>query len=152
MRVSFRDAKHLISLVVLFVTALGVFAMLRKAVVPEGFGLYGHYRAGAIDANRARPVKFAGHEECVGCHDKQDTEKAAGQHAKINCEACHGPQAAHAADFEKTKPAKLNVRELCLNCHTKDAAKPALVPQVVDAEHSNGMACNDCHQPHQPKM
>lgn len=152
MRFSFKDAKHLISLLVLFVLALGLFAAIRKAVVPAGFGVYGHYRAGAIDANREHAVSFAGQAECVGCHDKEADQRNSGRHAKISCEACHGPQAKHAADFEKTKPVMPKVNPLCLNCHAKDAAKPAFLPQVVDAEHSNGMQCNDCHQPHQPKM
>ena len=33
---------------------LGLFVALRAAVVPEGFGKYGHYRAGALEDNQKR--------------------------------------------------------------------------------------------------
>lgn len=152
MRVTFQDGKHLISLVVLFATAVGVFVILRAAVVPEGFGKYGHYRAGAIDDNRARPVNFAGQAECASCHDSQLQVRNGGRHKGISCEACHGPQAKHAASGGDNKPAKPNVLTLCLNCHEKDAAKPVALPQVDKAEHYNGTTCSDCHLPHNPKM
>ena len=152
MRVSFQDARHLISLVGLFAAAVGVFVILRAAVVPEGIGKYGHYRAGAIDDNRARAVKFAGQAECVYCHDSQLQARNGGRHKGISCEACHGPQARHVASDGKEKPAKPDVIPLCLNCHEKDAAKPAFLPQVVKADHYTGTTCSDCHQPHNPKM
>lgn len=39
--------------------------VVRGAVVPPGFGKYGHYRAGALDLNRAKPVRFAGQAVCA---------------------------------------------------------------------------------------
>ncbi len=152
MRFSFKDAQHLLSLVGLLAIAIGAFVILRSAVVPTGFGIYGHYRAGAIEDNRNRAVTFAGQADCVGCHDKEAELRGAGKHANVSCEGCHGPQAKHAADFEKAKPVKPQVNPLCLNCHEKDAAKPGKFPQIVFAEHSAGSQCNDCHQPHQPKI
>jgi ferredoxin len=41
---------------------------------------------------------------------------------------------------------------LCARCHTASAAKPKGFPQVVPADHSNGMPCDTCHQPHNPGM
>jgi cytochrome c peroxidase len=41
---------------------------------------------------------------------------------------------------------------LCARCHTASAAKPKGFPQVVPSDHSNGMPCNSCHQPHNPGM
>ncbi len=152
MRFPWKDSQHLISLIALVAVAVGAFVLLRAAVVPAGFGLYGHYRAGAIDDNRVRTVKFAGAAECALCHDTEATAKQGGKHAGVSCEACHGPQARHAASEGKEKPAKPNVTSLCLNCHEKDAAKPVKFPQVTPAEHNAGMTCNDCHQPHQPKL
>jgi protein-arginine kinase activator protein McsA len=50
-------------------------------------------------------------------------------------------------------PPKLpEVANLCRRCHERDAAKPKNFPQVATAEHSGGMACNNCHQPHNPHL
>ncbi len=152
MRFSFRDARHLLSLGVLLVVAIGLFVLLRAAVVPAGFGVYGHYRAGAIDDNRAHAISFAGQAECLYCHDTQVEARQGGRHRNISCEACHGPQAKHAVSEGKEKPVHREITALCFSCHEKDAAKAAVYPQVVRAEHYSGVKCNDCHQPHKPKM
>jgi hypothetical protein len=121
-------------------------------VVPVGFGRYGHYRAGALDDVRARPISFAGHEACETCHDEQAQKKAQGKHAQVACEACHGPLAQHADDPAAHVPKLPEVAKLCRQCHEQDAAKPKNFPQVATAEHSGGAACNDCHKPHNPQL
>jgi hypothetical protein len=72
----------------------------------------------------------------------------------VNCEACHGAQAQHASadDPSTVKPVLPDTSVLCARCHTASAAKPKGFPQVVPADHSNGMPCNTCHQPHNPGM
>ena len=152
MQISFKDARHLGSLVGILVVAIGLFVLLRAAVVPAGFGKYGHYRAGGIDDNRARNVKFAGQGECVYCHDTQLEARNGGRHKGISCEACHGPQAKHVASDGKEKLPRPDVKVICLNCHEKDAAKPAFLPQVMKADHYTDVLCSECHQPHNPKM
>lgn len=152
MRFPWKDARHLVSLLVLLGVAIGLFVLLRAAVVPAGFGRYGHYRAGAIDDNRARALAFAGQGECVYCHDTQVEARQAGKHRIVSCEACHGPQAKHAASDGKLKPVRPEINALCLNCHEKDSAKTAAFPQVARADHYADSKCNDCHQPHKPKM
>ena len=67
--------------------------MSRAAVVPKGFGKFGHYRPAALDAIRAKPIAYAGQDTCVLCHEDQAKVRAAGRHAHVRCEACHGPQA-----------------------------------------------------------
>lgn len=147
-----KDAAHLFRFAALFVVAFLLFWAIRGRVVPPTFGKYGHYRAAAIDEIAARPIQFAGHEACEACHtDKADTKKA-GKHAHVNCEACHGPQSRHAADPGDVTPAKLDTSTLCVRCHAASAARPKTFPQVVAAEHSNGMACDACHNPHSPGM
>jgi protein-arginine kinase activator protein McsA len=44
------------------------------------------------------------------------------------------------------------VATLCARCHAKDTAKPKTFPQVITAEHSGGVVCNTCHQPHNPHL
>lgn len=152
MRRFVRDASHLLRLVVVFIAALGAFMLLRQAVIPKAFGQYGHYRPGALESIRQRPVFFAGQDACIACHDDQAKARSSGRHARVACEACHGPQAQHANDPSALKPQLPEVLTLCRRCHEKDAAKPRSFPQVVTAEHMGDVACNSCHQPHNPHI
>jgi uncharacterized CHY-type Zn-finger protein len=137
---------------VVLLLGLGLFLAIRAAVVPKGFGKYGHYRPQALALIRSRPIAFAGQDMCLMCHDDQGKARAAGKHARVACEACHGPLADHAADPAAHKPVLPDVANLCRRCHEKDAAKPQGFPQVVTAEHSGGVLCNSCHQPHNPHL
>jgi hypothetical protein len=148
----FRNSGHLVRPALVLLAGLGVFLVIRAAVVPKGFGQYGHYRPGALEMIRSRPVSFAGQQQCVLCHETEAATRAAGKHAHVACEACHGPLARHADDPESLKPQLPQVADLCRRCHEKDAAKPEHFPQVVTAEHSGGMVCNSCHQPHNPHL
>ena len=148
----FKDAGHLFRFAGLFVLAFLLFLVIRGFVVPRSFGKYGHYRGNAISDIAAKPVKFAGHQTCEGCHTDILDVKKAGKHAQVNCEACHGPLAKHADDPTSVSPAKLETAVLCARCHTATAAKPKGFPQVDPAEHSSGVPCETCHQPHSPAI
>jgi uncharacterized CHY-type Zn-finger protein len=148
----FKDAGHLFRFAGLFVLAFIVFLVVRGYVVPKSFGQYGHYRGNAIGEIAARPVKFAGHEACETCHTDVLDVKGKGKHAHVNCEACHGPLAKHADDPSSLTPAKLDTAILCARCHTASVAKPKGFPQVDPADHSNGVPCETCHQPHSPAI
>jgi hypothetical protein len=147
-----KESEHLVRLT--FVLALGllIFFLIRRAVVPAGFGQYGHYRPGALTDIRARPVSFAGHELCEACHDTVAGQKAKGPHAHVACEACHGSLAKHADDPTALKPQKPDPATLCARCHEADAAKPHSFPQVDSKKHSEGQSCGLCHNPHSPKL
>jgi hypothetical protein len=129
-----------------------VFLVVRHFVVPKSFGQYGHYRGASMGEIAARPVQFAGHEACEACHTDVVEKKKNGKHAQVNCEACHGALAKHADDPSTVKPTLPDTAVLCARCHTASAAKPKGFPQVVPAEHSNGLPCESCHQPHSPGM
>lgn len=148
----FRDREHLLRLGLLFVAGGLLFLIARAVFVPADFGLYGHYRAGALDDDRNHPLVFAGRAACAGCHAKQADELHAGKHARLGCESCHGALAAHAAAPKQAVAQKLETPVLCPSCHGKNAAKPHGFPQVVVEEHNAGAACGDCHQPHSPAM
>lgn len=150
MRNRFGDAAHLVLLGLVFLGGLAAFLVLRAAVVPESFGRFGHYRATALDDNRARTLSFAGQQVCAACHSDVVEQRAKGGHKGVSCEACHGPLASHADDPSAARPPVLPVASLCVGCHESDPAKPANFPQVISREHSGGMECNACHQPHQP--
>ena len=148
----FRNAGHLIRPALVLLAGLGAFLVLRALVVPKDFGKYGHYRAAALDMIAARPIAYAGHEQCVMCHDAEGKVHSSGKHARVACEACHGPLAQHADDPAAHVPKLPDVANLCRRCHEKDAAKPQGFPQVDTVAHSQGMVCDSCHQPHNPQL
>jgi hypothetical protein len=148
----FRDSGHLIRPALVILAGLAAFIVLRQAVIPKNFGQYGHYRPGALELVRQRPVAYAGQQQCVLCHEDEGKTRAEGKHARVACEACHGPLAKHADDPGALVPKLPDVATLCVRCHEKNAGKPSGFPQVVSAEHSGGMVCNTCHKPHNPHL
>ncbi|MGA7159217.1 MAG: multiheme c-type cytochrome [Acidobacteriaceae bacterium] len=149
---SFKDYEHLFRFALLWGFLIVVFFVARHFVVPKSFGEYGHYRGNAIADIAARPVHFAGQQRCETCHTDVATLKHSGIHAGVHCEACHGPLAKHADDPGNVQPAKLDTATLCVKCHAASAAKPKDFPQVAADEHSGGVACETCHQPHSPAI
>ncbi len=152
MKEFFRNTEHLLRVVLLLVIAVGAFLLIRHAVVPAEFGKYGHFRPGALDDIRAKPVRFAGHELCEACHSDVAEAKNKGKHAGVSCEACHGPQARHAQDPGSLKPKLPDAAVLCARCHEANSSKPKSFPQVVTVDHSTGLVCTTCHKPHTPSM
>lgn len=154
MKKTLRDAGHLLRPLIMFAAGTLLFLVVRQAVIPKGFGQYGHFRPGALDDVRGRALHFAGHEVCAGCHDDVAAKKSAGKHAGVACEACHGPQVKHANadDPSAQKPVLPDTAVLCARCHEKNVAKPAKFPQQNTKEHSGGMACKECHTAHSPKI
>ena len=147
-----KDSGHLFRLAGVFLAGTLLFLVVRGFLVPKSFGEYGHYRGDAIAETAARPVNFAGHATCETCHADVLDKKKDGKHAHVNCEACHGPLAKHADDPGSVQPAKLDTAVLCVRCHEANIAKPKSFPQVVSADHSSGLACDTCHQPHSPAI
>lgn len=152
MNVFFKDAGHLFRLAGVFLVGILAFLVIRGLLVPASFGQYGHYRGDAMAELAARPVNFAGHQTCETCHADILEKKKDGKHAHVNCEACHGPLAKHADDPASVKPDKLDTAVLCVRCHEANLAKPKGFPQVASADHSTGLACETCHQPHSPAI
>lgn len=149
---AFKEAGHLFRLAGVFAIGGILFLGVRAYLVPKSFGEYGHYRGDAIKEVAARPVNFAGHRACEDCHGDIVEKKSAGKHVHVNCEACHGPLAKHVDDPASVQPVKLDTAVLCVRCHEANAAKPKSFPQVASAEHSSGMPCDTCHQPHSPAI
>jgi hypothetical protein len=148
----FGHKEHLVRVAGLFLCGVLVFLVLQALLVPKGFGVYGHFRAGALDDNRARALAFAGQAACVECHSDVADAKKAGRHAGVHCEACHGALARHAADPTEQKAEKPDSRVLCVRCHQMNVARPASFPQIDAAEHAGGEACTSCHAAHNPGL
>jgi hypothetical protein len=142
---------HVLRLAAVFAAGILVFLVVRWWLVPPDFGVYGHYRAGALDDVRARPVAYAGQAACAECHTDVVELRQGGRHDRLTCETCHGPLAAHAAG-EGSAPARPNPREGCVRCHARTAGKPRAFPQVIVQEHAETGACTACHVPHAPSV
>jgi hypothetical protein len=146
-----KDSEHLLRLAGLFGVGILIFLVAQAVLVPADFGQVGHYRTGALAANRARPISFAGEPSCVSCHTEVGEAKSTNQHRGVRCEACHGPQALHASTGEH-KPARPDAATLCVRCHAASTARPAWFPQVDAKEHSGGEICTSCHAAHTPRI
>jgi len=146
----FRHKGHLVRVAVLFAAGILVFLGLQALLVPRGFGAYGHYRAGALDDNRARPLAHAGRAACLDCHADVWETLQKGRHGQVRCEACHGPLARHAEDPSLGKAVKPDPKTLCVRCHQQSVARPAKFPQIDAASHAGGEACTSCHKAHDP--
>jgi cytochrome c554/c'-like protein len=149
---AFKDSGHLFRLAIVFALGLVLFIGVRSIFVPKTFGEYGHFRGAAIADIAARPVAYAGRQSCEDCHADVVQKKNTGKHVRIGCEACHGPLAKHVDDPASVQPEKLDTAVLCVRCHEANIAKPAGFPQVKAEEHSSGLACDTCHQPHAPSI
>jgi hypothetical protein len=145
----FQDRAHLWRVGILFLGGIVAFLLLQQLLVPKGFGVYGHYRAGALSDNRAVAPKFGGQVTCVECHTDEATARASGKHAHVACEACHGALGKHAADPDALKPTRPDPRTLCVVCHAANVAKPAGFPQIDPKDHPDGV-CTECHLAHNP--
>jgi hypothetical protein len=168
MRGRFRHSQHVLRAGVVLLLGFVAFLVLRWVMIPSDFGVYGFYRAGALDDVKAQPIAYAGRAACEDCHagtyDRPGGTTNALQGAKpaeadpvkdnrhfvLRCEACHGPLAFHVAD--QSKPvAKVGVDGLCLSCHAQLSGRPDTQPQVLKSDHSGNDPCLSCHRPHRPK-
>ena len=146
------DYVHLVRMAGLFAVGITAFVVLRWLMVPADFGVFGHYRAGALKDNMNRPLVFAGQAACVECHTDVAEVRAKGRHAGVSCESCHGALAAHAANPDGARPVRPDSRSTCIVCHTASISKPKSFPQVVPAEHAPEGSCATCHVVHNPKI
>lgn len=136
----------------IFAVGIALFFVVRAWLVPKDFGVYGHYRAGALADNRAHPLVFAGQASCTECHDDIVAARKGGRHEHVGCEACHGALGTHASGQTDTKPPRPDPRALCVSCHDAKVGKPAGYPQVRVSEHAEEGPCTACHQPHNPAI
>src|SRR6266496_309716 len=114
MRDRFRHAQHVLRVALVFASGFAAFLVARHMLIPKDFGVYGYYRAGALNDIKAKPIAYAGRAACEDCHagtyDPPDTDSKTpvvltaddllkdNKHTRLSCEACHGPLAVHAND------------------------------------------------------
>ena len=147
----FRDYEHVLRIAAIFAVGVVLFIAWRGMMVPSSFYQYGHFRGNALRDVMAQPIRFAGQGACVECHADVGAARAAGPHAHVACEACHGPLARHAAGEGET-PARPQALKLCPVCHAAGQGKPSTFPQVVVQDHMGDTPCTECHQAHNPRI
>ncbi len=142
---------QLVRLLIGFGVLVAGLVAARHFLVPPTFGKIGHYRAAAVDAIAARPVKYAGHQACTMCHEDVVKVHDSHRHKNVACEVCHGPAAAHADSPGEVKPVVPRTRSACPLCHGYDPSRPTGFPQIDPVSHNPLKPCYTCHNPHAPE-
>jgi hypothetical protein len=138
-------------LAIAFAVFIALFLLLRKILIPDSFGQYGHYRGASLEENASKEIHFSGQKACFECHQEIEDQKQTDVHKGIHCETCHGPGQKHAESADAADILKPGSREFCGNCHGKNAAKRAdAIVQIDLNEHNTSKNCIECHNPHQP--
>ncbi|MHB0971856.1 MAG: DmsE family decaheme c-type cytochrome [Thermoanaerobaculia bacterium] len=104
----------------------------------------------------------AADDDCAGCHDEVVASfgktvhgrafKSDAAHATANCASCHIGAQEHAASGGEQKPQSLHkgagADKACLSCH---GGKPNQAHWEGSAHEMAGVACAECHNPHDTK-
>jgi hypothetical protein len=142
---------QVIRLAILLAVAVASLLVARSRFIPASFGLTGHYRADAVTAVASRPIRYAGSQLCVECHDYEGEIKNGSYHRTLACEVCHGAAYTHANDPEAQTPVIPRERgAACLYCHDYLPSRPTGFPQIVERLHNPLEPCIGCHDAHDP--
>ena len=134
-----------------FAIFITLFLVVRKLLVPDSFGEYGHYRGDALIDNTLPEIHYSGQQACFDCHQEIEDQKQTDVHKDIHCETCHGPGQKHVESADAADIVKPSSREFCGVCHDKNAARRLdAVNQINLNEHNTGKECIECHNPHEP--
>ena len=142
------QVKRLLFFLVIFLT---IFILIKRQMVPDTFGDYGHYRAASLQQNAEHDLAYAGRESCMECHQDIGELLEYDLHSEISCESCHNAGYLHSQDPEMVRIDIPTGREFCGLCHSQNAARPDGVVFQVDMQiHNPDKNCIDCHNPHSP--
>lgn len=167
-----RHAGHFVRLLALVAIAVVGFLFVRSKVIPDDYGVKGHYRLSAIADEAAREPRHLGSEACAECHDDIAAEWTAGKHTTPQCENCHGPGLLHIkkvsddstagypdkilTQYENAINRSTGIHE-CRWCHLKTFERPSTLKSIASVEQhvtehkgafSPDTKCIDCHNPH----
>jgi len=159
------DLSYRMRLLIVLLT-IGVLAggglLFKQLLLPDSFGVYGHYRADAIKEAALVPIRHGTNASCFKCHSNEVKFHKKGRHQTISCEFCHGTYADHVADGKKigTLPVKKEkeITTLCLRCHNTEikARHEEVIKTVAMPDHLKDQNvkithnCNQCHYVHAP--
>jgi ribosomal protein S27AE len=137
-------------LMIIFGLLIALYIVVRWVSKPESFYWYGHYRGAALAEIANLPVEHSEKSACGDCHTDEFDENLEGVHHTVNCQICHGAGEAHVLDPTMENILLPEGSEMCKICHTQNSARPKDFPQIDVAEHSEWMACDECHMVHNP--
>ena len=143
-----QQVSHLLFLFIIFMI---FFIVARRLLIPDTFGIYGHYRAAAVEKNSADSLKYAGHQACAECHGDISEQKSQSYHRHVSCESCHGPGYAHTQQPDEYVLSAPRKRGYCVLCHSYNPSRPTGFPQIDPLTHNPVKACMSCHDPHAPR-
>ncbi len=142
---------------------VAVFGFTAKQLLkPKSFGIYGHYRADAIEEAAMVEVRHGTNASCLTCHRFEAGIHLSGKHQTISCEFCHGTYADHVKDGKKIGTLSVKkekeIDTLCLRCHNRaiEARPGEVIKTVVMPAHLEEQKvktthhCNQCHHVHAP--
>jgi len=136
--------------------------LFKGLLLPDSFGVYGNYRADAINDAVEVPLRHGTNDSCFKCHSFEAKIHKAGLHKTISCEFCHGTYADHVQGDKKTGalPVKTGnqITTLCLRCHNTEikARSEKVIKTVALPDHLERQqvklthTCNQCHHVHAP--
>ncbi len=151
------SARHVFRVLFLLLVVVVAVVLGRSFLVPKSYGAYGPYRFDNVaEQANARVPQHGGAASCGACHAERLKIVAEGAHRRVSCEICHAPLARHAAAGKVVAPMPVDRSyTLCARCHRKIDGRPAAFPQIVLAQHQDGVegkVCVECHDPHSPKL
>ncbi len=151
------SARHVFRVLFLLVVVLVAVILGRTLLVPKSYGEYGPYRHDNVaEQASARTPLHGGAASCGDCHADRLKAVSAGAHSRVSCEVCHAPLGLHAKAGKVIAPMRVDRSfTLCARCHRKIDGRPAKFPQIVLAQHQDGVegkSCIECHDPHSPKL
>ena len=140
----FGHREHLVRVAGLFLAGVVVFVVLQALLIPEGFGLYGHYRAGRA-RRRARPARRArrprGLPRVPRRRGRQRPRAADTQASAARPATARSPRTPGTP--RRRRPCKPDAAVLCVRCHQANVARPAGFPQKDRAEHAGDEVVHD---------
>ena len=135
---------------------------IRQLLLPDTFGIIGHYRAGSLKDILNLKQVYQSKDACAQCHEENYNIHEKDVHYDTQCENCHGPGNIHIAQIEmflkqnnlkptesgkypkealKVIPKRLAqmpkeyTLEGCLYCHRKLESRPHDFAQIDPKEH-----------------
>lgn len=153
---------HVVRIILTLVGMVVVGSVLRQAMLPDEFGMHGHYRPGAVTDEASRETRIMANESCFDCHPFIKKIHLAGVHKDVLCEVCHGAFADHVKDDAVFASMPVvrgeDIKPLCVRCHHKivQAMPPEKMKLVAMPEHLEKKkvrthhVCNQCHHVHAP--
>ncbi len=147
---------QVVRILLLAIGIVGSYFVARYFLTPPSFGVYGWYRADALQLLAANEPVFAGRKACEECHSEQVQLLSKHEHKSLSCESCHGPLEAHAQNPD-VLPEKKSHYGACVRCHEANPSRPKWHKQIVSKTHyteskpgAKPSLCTECHVPHAP--